>query len=167
MKLFLWEGPRLWDLLPNSQHSCLLTFRARCKVHRLTQTFVPWGNNLFFFFYSYVHTMFGSFLGGIIWEEISQTWCGGDVNVTAYLGLFSSNILLDKYFKCLTFISVWSFKMSQNGTYKSNWINYAKWKDKNLKYMLRTQIQIQHDGIMHWFKQLYFSHHSELNVVEI
>lgn len=60
MKLFLWEGPWLRDLLPSLQCSSQLTFRARCKVHLFTQTFTPWG---------------------LIWEGIFQTWYGGDVSV--------------------------------------------------------------------------------------
>ena len=67
-KLFLWEGPGLRDLLPNSPHSLQLTFRARYKVHLFPQTFTPWG---------------------LIWEEISQTWYGDvSTNVNVYVVLF-------------------------------------------------------------------------------
>lgn len=79
MKLFLWEGPGLRDLLPNSQHSCQLTFRTRCKVHLFPQTFTPWG---------------------LIWEEISQTWCEDvSMNVNVYVVLF---FFLYTCSKCLT-----------------------------------------------------------------
>ena len=67
-KLFLWKGPELRNLLPNSPHSLQLTFRARNKVHLFPQTFIPWG---------------------LIWEEISQTWYGDvRMNVDVYVVLF-------------------------------------------------------------------------------
>lgn len=144
MKLFLWEGPWRRGLLPSSQRSSQLTFQVRCKVLLFTQTFTPWG---------------------LIWEDISQTWYGGDVSVNSsvYLVLFffPSDITFYKYSKCLKSRPTYSLKH-----HKSKWINSVQWKDTILNIDWKYNFDFTVTGVVHCVLNNCFNHRSDLNIAE-